>query len=41
MGNKVKIDYIIPTWNSEKTIENCLKAIVDIANPEEIIIVDN
>ena len=41
MGNKVKIDYIIPTWNSEKTIENCLKAIVDIGNPEEIIIVDN
>ena len=37
----MKIDYIIPTWNSEKTIENCLKAITKVGNPEGIIIVDN
>ena len=41
MKNKVKIDYIIPTWNSEKTIEPCLKALTKYGNPEKIIIVDN
>ena len=37
----MKIDYIIPTWNSEKTIEECLIAIRKFGNPNKIIIVDN
>lgn len=37
----MKIDYVIPTWNSERTIKKCLEAIVSYGNPKEIIIVDN
>jgi len=37
----MKIDYVIPTWNSGKTLEICLEAIVSYGNPNEIIIVDN
>ncbi|VVB71972.1 Glycosyltransferase AglI [uncultured archaeon] len=35
-----KIDYIIPTWNSEATLENTLASIERYGSPNEIIIVD-
>ncbi len=35
-----QIDYIIPTWNSETTLEITLKSIKEYGNPNEIIIVD-
>jgi len=37
----MKIDYIIPTWNSGKTLEKCLRAISSYGNPNGIIVVDN
>jgi glycosyltransferase involved in cell wall biosynthesis len=35
-----KIDYIVPTWNSEATIELTLASIERYGNPNEIIIID-
>ena len=37
----MKIDFIVPTWNSEKTIRDCLESIIKFGNPNKIIIVDN
>jgi len=37
----MEIDYIIPTWNSGKTIKKCLEALTAYGNPNQIIIVDN
>ncbi len=36
-----KVDYIVPTWNSAKTLDSSLASIVAHGNPDRIIIVDN
>lgn len=39
---KVKISVIIPTYNSWKTLKNCLRSILSQSlKPSEIIVVDN
>lgn len=37
---KNKIDYIVLTWNSEKTITNTLESIQEYGKPSKIIVVD-
>jgi len=36
-----KVDYIVPTWNSADTLEECLVSIEGHGRPNRIIIVDN
>ena len=38
---KMKIDYVIPTYNSASLLDECLTAIEKYGNPNNIIIIDN
>ena len=37
---KYKIDYVVLTWNSEKTLAKTLKSIQDFGSPRKIIVID-
>jgi len=39
--NKIKISFVVPAYNSEKTIEQCLKGIRNIILTKEIIVIDD